>query len=117
VLRLKGSDTVYPRTLPVTMVGGYGFTGPLALQDAIETFALWSGVYVIARAGDAVVLDIGQSGEIGDRLSNHPRRPCWNIGRFGQNLLAHAHIENDLVTRLLIEQELRAAYTPACGER
>lgn len=105
------------RTLPFTIVEGYGFSGPLSYQDAVAEFGWWSGVYIVARGGDGIAMDVGSATDIGDRLANHDRRGCWNVSSFGQGLSFYGHLEKDEQTRLFVEWCLRQQLNPLCGVR
>jgi len=55
---------------------GYEFDGPYAKPDDLQDTA---GVYVIwcEKDGEMVILDVGQSGHVNERLKNHERSDCW----------------------------------------
>ena len=97
-------------------IGSYAFEGPL--RDSALLGAL-SGVYVVlgVNPGDASwrVLDVGESVNVRDRISNHDRNPCWAIQ--GKREIAYAaHYANE-ASRMQIERELRLGFNPPCGER
>lgn len=96
-------------------IGNYHAEGPFGNES--DLFAR-SGVYVIlGRSSQAAiwnVVDIGESANIRDRVSNHDRAPCWR-GQ-GHAQLAAAAIYADERNRMLIERELRGTYNPPCGQ-
>lgn len=96
-------------------IGSYNFEGPFHSADALHNL---SGVYTIlgsSQPGQYVVLDVGESSTLRDRVANHDRRHQWR--RCGFSTLAAAAHYTDGVTRMRIESELRAAYNPPCGLR
>ena len=96
-------------------IGSYNFEGPFPTTDALHNR---SGVYTILgsdQPGQFVVLDVGESATLRDRVANHDRQNQWHQCGYG-TLLAAAHY-TDAVARVRIERELRAAYNPPCGLR
>lgn len=96
-------------------IGSYNFEGPFHTTDALHYL---SGVYTILgtnQPGQYVVLDVGESAALKDRVTDKDRRD--ERGRCGlRTLLAAAHYTNE-VTRVRVESELRAAYNPHSGLR
>lgn len=92
------------------------FDGPFT--DA-NHLAARSGVYVILGKSDPAlpwnVVDVGESGDVRERVVNHDRKPCW-IGQRHVTLAVAAHY-CDALMRVQIEARLRAAYQPPCGIR
>ena len=98
-------------------IGSYPFEGPYGNP---ANLANKSGVYAVltrATANDNYsVLDIGESGMVRDRLSNHDRQTSW--GRLRKPAgLAFAAYYCDEAMRMAIERMLRDKYNPPCGER
>jgi hypothetical protein len=95
-------------------VGNYHAEGPFGNT---EQLLARSGVYVILGKRHAAaswnVVDVGESGNLQDRVANHDRAPCWR-GQ-GHSELAVAAIYADAHNRLLIERDLRMQYQPPCG--
>lgn len=95
-------------------IGSYHAEGPFGNASGLVAR---SGVYVIlGRASWAAswsVVDIGESGNIQDRVGNHDRTPEW--GRQGHGELAVAAIYADERNRMLIERQLRQQFNPPCG--
>lgn len=95
-------------------VGNYHAEGPFGNENSLSAR---SGVYVILgrthQAENWNVVDIGESGDIQNRVANHDRVLCWR-GQ-GHAQLAVAAIYADERNRMLIERELRTQYSPPCG--
>ena len=97
-------------------IGNYNFESPFNSTNDLRS---QSGVYAIlgrnAHTESWNVVDIGESGDVKTRVSNHDRAECWKQRRY-QQLTAAAHYR-DAQSRIKVEQELRAQYNPPCGER
>jgi hypothetical protein len=95
-------------------VGRYHAEGPFGNVNGLLA---QSGVYVILgrlnQQANWIVVDVGESGDVQDRVSNHDRKPCWR-GQ-GHAELSVAAIYADERNRMLIERELRAQFNPPCG--
>jgi hypothetical protein len=95
-------------------VGNYHAEGPFRNVSSLLTR---SGVYVILGRLTAAlpwqVVDVGEAGDIQQRVSCHDRAPCWR-GQ-GHAELSVAAIYTDEPNRMLIERQLRAQYNPPCG--
>lgn len=95
-------------------VGNYHADGPHGNEASLQAR---SGVYVILGRTNQNqrwnVVDVGESADIRDRVSNHDRTPCWRDQ--GHTQLAVAAIYADARNRMLIEHELRTQFNPPCG--
>jgi hypothetical protein len=95
-------------------IGNYHAEGPFGNAASL---AARSGVYVIlGRSGYGApwtVVDVGESGNVCERVGCHDRSPDW--GRQGHGELAVAVIYCDERARRVIERELRQQFSPACG--
>lgn len=95
-------------------VGNYHAEGPF--RNAASLHAR-SGVYVILGRPTILtpwqVVDIGEAGDLQQRVSCHDRKMCW-AGQ-GHAELAVAAIYSDEHNRMLIERQLRHQYNPPCG--
>src|SRR5689334_14357277 len=95
-------------------IGNYHADGPVG---NVSGLLARSGVYVIlGRTGAASrwsVIDIGEAGDIQDRVKCHDRAPQWRAQ--GHAELAAAAIYADERNRMLIERELRGLFRPPCG--
>ena len=81
-------------------------------------------VYVIICVGDGGkwnVIDVGQSGEAGTRLGNHPRRECWEEKCPNGNIWVCVHpMPSKQFTkqdRLDLERSIRGKRFNLCGDR
>ena len=95
-------------------IGCYHAEGPFSNANNLQAK---SGVYVIlgrrSTAPTWNVVDVGESQDIRDRVSNHDRGHCWR-GQ-GHAQLSVAAIYADAHNRILIERQLRAQFNPPCG--
>jgi len=95
-------------------IGNYKAEGPF---DNIDALPFRSGVYVIlGQPGTSTpwkVVDVGESQNIRERVSNHDRRLCWD--RQGYAKLSVAAIYANANDRMRIESELRTQLNPSCG--
>ena len=93
----------------------YAFDGPYKSPSSLSRK---SGVYLIstvARGGRHEVIDIGESADVNDRVSNHDRSADWQKHK-QSGLYCSAYYCNEK-TRISIETELRTEYKPPCGKR
>ena len=77
-----------------------------------------SGVYVVYTKdgnGNTVILDVGESGNINERISNHDRESCWQTHMI--NGIYYKIIPCDEELRKVLESTLRGILNPTCGER
>jgi hypothetical protein len=97
-------------------IGNYGFDGPFMSTSGLMSR---SGVYsILGRHNELelwTLVDIGEAGDVRDRVECHDRKDCWK-GR-GYPSLSVAAFYCDERTRMRIELELRAQYNPPCGDR
>lgn len=95
-------------------VGNYHAEGPFRNEASLLAR---SGVYVILGRPTVIapwqVVDIGEAGNVHERVSCHDRAPCWR-GQ-GHAELSVAAIYTDEPNRMLIERQLRLHYKPPCG--
>jgi hypothetical protein len=93
----------------------YPFEGPFTSAAGLKEK---SGVYAITTltSGDThKVLDVGESGNVYDRVSNHDRATEWKRHEVhGIYMSAYYCAES---TRMAIERELRTYFNPPCGSR
>lgn len=93
----------------------YPFNGPFTDTAGLHG---QSGVYAILEAlptyGQYKVIDVGESGNVRERVDNHDRKDCWRRHAKGQLSVA-AYYCNE-ATRVTIERELRAHFDPPCGK-
>ena len=97
---------------------GYEFDGAYRLPDNLEGRA---GVYVVwCKAGDQWgVLDVGESANVRERLATHERRPCLERYCTQAEIYYSATYTDstDVAGRVRIEQHIRDAMQPPCGDR
>ena len=97
-------------------IGKYNFEGPFTSTNDLRK---QSGVYaILGRNTDSEtwkVVDVGESGDVQERVASHDRADCWK--RQGYRLLTVAAYYCGERDRTRIEQELRAQYNPPCGDR
>ncbi len=97
-------------------IGNYSFEGPFNGTASLKN---QSGVYaILGRNGQVnnwTIVDIGESGDVRDRVENHDREDCWRRQRHAT--LGYAAHYCSASSRTKIESELRARYNPPCGER
>ncbi len=97
-------------------IGNYNFDGPFTTTGHLLNR---SGVYAILsknRTANAwSVVDIGESGDVRERIENHDRKDCWS--RQNQGELAVAAVYVNEAQRTAIERELRVRFNPPCGLR
>ena len=97
----------------------YSFEGPLVLEDIKNT----SGLYAIIdhRVNDKFyLLDVGESGELQNRIKNHDRKDQWAKKKQGDiEFYIHYTPYRTKEDRLQIEHGIRAHYgnENLCGER
>jgi hypothetical protein len=102
-------------------IGGQTFVC-VALKDA--DFRDVAAIYVILcvqEGGKWKILDVGQTGELGQRIDSHDRRSCWERNCPNKNIWVCVYpMPTSKYTkedRLKFEKALRAQYKPPCGER
>jgi hypothetical protein len=97
---------------------GYTFDGPYTQVDYLRR---QGGIYVILdkRAdGRWWVIDVGESGDIRERIECHDRATCWRFNQQGTLGVAVLYTPNWAADqRRLLESRIREAYSPACGVR
>lgn len=97
-------------------IGSYNFEGPFTSEAHLRPM---SGVYVIlgrnSETANWNVVDVGESGNVQNRINSHDRAPDWK--RCGYGVLAAAAYYVPELQRMTIERQLRLQYNPHCGER
>ena len=90
------------------------YTNTASLQDG-------SGVYAILdhrSDGKYYLLDCGESATVKTRVENHDRKPCWNRHSFGTLNVAVFYTPSlQQSGRMAVEQAIRKALNPTCGDR
>ena len=97
-------------------LGNHSFEGPYTNTTSLNRR---SGVYaILGRSGQAAnwsVVDIGEAGDVRERVETHDRKDCWRGQRHATTATAAHYC--DANARARIEGELRKQYNPPCGER
>lgn len=93
---------------------GHEFSGPFGSVDSIRAVG---GIYAILDRAN-VVKDVGEAGDLNNRLRNHDRRPCWErhapYGYFYYVLYTGGWTPEQ---RRTVEGRIRDHYKPPCGDR
>jgi hypothetical protein len=104
----------------IVQISGYEFEGPYSIDTTVIS-ADRAAVYVIicSTLGKSEVIDVGESGEVGVRIANHDRRPCWVRNCNGSLYVylrympsAQGYTADD---RRALERKIRSEYTVPCG--
>jgi len=98
-------------------IGSYEFEGPYLSTDKLQNR---SGVYAIhcKDSEQYLLIDIGESEDVKERVKNHDRKDCWTKNCKGTLTVSVLYTPNlKQEGRKEIEQELRDDYNPPCGER
>jgi hypothetical protein len=103
--------------LQVIPILNRNFEGP---YEALHDLRHAAGIYVITdtTTDGTFVLDVGQAGDIKERIENHDRKACWGgnaNGRIGAAVLYTPGWTE--AQRCLLERQIRDEYTPCCGVR
>lgn len=98
------------------VIGGYTFQG---WYNFVSTLSTNSGIYAIGCEKDekVKVIDVGEAGDIQDRVENHDRKDCWNDEcddelRYAQ-YLTPGKTKSE---REEIEKDIRKKEDPPCGK-
>lgn len=96
---------------------GYEFDGPYLKPDYLRDEA---GVYLVCceNTDELFVLDVGQSGNVRERLKSHERSDCWFDNCFREQVRYSATYTHNLPEgeRIRIEQLIRQLAKPLCSE-
>lgn len=103
---------------------GYQFEGPNSI-DTTEIPSNRAAVYVIiCKTSDGMnhVIDVGESGEVGVRIGNHDRGPCWERNCKNGSLSVYIRYmpSSDGYTsadRRELENRIRNQYDLPCGKQ
>jgi len=98
-------------------VGDHTFNGPYENPERLSPRA---GIYAIhdRRENRYIIIDVGETHDIRDRVSRHERRPCWERESTGTLTYSELLTPNLRQSgRKEIEQQIRERYHVLCGER
>ena len=103
-------------------IGKYKFDGPYLLKDKdlIDRAAVYAILCRNLSTGKYPVIYIGQTGELGTRLSNHNKKRCWESNCTSSLYVAIFPAPTDRYSkesRLRIELELIKRYEPICNKQ
>ncbi len=91
------------------------FEGPYKSPESLKNN---SGVYVIldAKSDSHAVIDVGESGEVKDRVKNHDRAKCW--AREARNIRYAVYYTPGWTQaqRMVLEKKIRDKFDPPCGK-
>jgi len=96
-------------------VGRYQFEGPYTNTASLEDR---SGVYAVHCYRDEryYLVDVGESGEVKNRVDTHDRKDCWKEKCSGTLTVSVLYTPNlQQAGRREIEQEIRSQFNPPCG--
>ena len=99
--------------MTLTNISGYQFEQGYPL--ATTTFKNVAAVYIIYT--NQLWLDVGETDQLGTRISEHERRACWQRNAGSVPIYVAVHQESNQQTRLAIESDLRSQLNPTCGNR
>lgn len=91
-------------------LNGVTFDGPRGVDAWLPALP---GIYVIART-DNVVVDVGETENLAERIGSHDRRSCWDRNQGAYVWFWH---QPSRVMRLMIESSIRKSVNPTCGIR
>lgn len=98
-----------------TALGSHQFDGPHTTNSTLPSM---SGAYLITTitpSNQHAIIDVGESHNIQNRISNHDRTAQWKSNI--QNGLHAWVLTANESERMLIEKAHRLVYNPVCGER
>jgi hypothetical protein len=98
-------------------IGQYAFEGPYKDTSLFQNL---SGVYAVLchNNGQYNIVDIGEAGDVRNRLDTHDRKDCWKRECKGTLLFCVLYTPHkQQAGRMVIEQELRAQFKPPCGKK
>lgn len=104
-------------------ISGYEFEGPYSIETTVIPADRAAVYVIICRASDGkdYVIDVGESGEVGVRIADHDRRPCWKGNCDGSLSVYLRYMPSaagyTAADRRKVESEIRNQYTPPCGKR
>lgn len=108
------------KIVPVTIEGKTFQCVKLSDADFKDIAAIYV-IICVDKDGSWTVLDVGQSGELGERMDSHDRKQCWlnncpnkNVWVCIYPMPSKDHSKQD---RLDLEGKLRDALKPTCGKK
>ncbi|MCH8978104.1 MAG: hypothetical protein IH945_02535 [Armatimonadetes bacterium] len=96
---------------------GYDFEGPYSSPSCLDSKA---GVYTILDKksnGNYDIVDVGESGNVKDRVENHDRKDCWKRHASEIWYAAYYTLGWTADQRRALEKKIRDEYDPPCGKQ
>jgi hypothetical protein len=102
-------------------IGGYPFVCiPLAQADFSDVAAIYV-ILCVDQDDTWTVLDVGQSGQVGNRIDDHDRKGCWERNCPNRNIWVCVYCmpssQYTKQQREQLESALRTQLSPKCGKR
>ena len=103
-------------------IGNFAFVCvPLSIANFLDVAAVYV-ILCVGATGKWNILDVGQTGGLGDRIDSHERRSCWERHCRGKNIWVGVYKmpsdKNSESDRLNVEAWIRTTYGPLpCGTR
>lgn len=94
-------------------ISGYQFEGGFPLETT--KFSEVACVYAIYT--NDTWLEVGETDQLGTRISGHERKACWQKNAGSVPIYVAVHQESNQQTRLAIESYLRSQLNPMCGDK
>lgn len=99
--------------MTITNIEGYQFKSGYPLNTT--SFNNVACIYVIYT--NQQWLDVGETDQLGTRLSGHKRRSCWQNNASNLPIYVAVRQEGNQQTRSSVEFFLRSRLNPICGDR
>jgi len=93
-------------------VEGFEFAGPYFHTRRFQSD--FGCVYLLLNPRN-IVVDVGETGSINERIINHERKTCWFRHGCGETGL-YVYISQDANFRRTLERLIRTKYRPPCGQ-
>lgn len=103
-------------------ISGVDFKGPYDVDSTVIPRDRAAVYVIICRKtnGENLVIDVGESGEVGLRISTHTRRSCWERNCSGTLYVYLRYMPtsegHDAASRRALEAKIRREYNPPCGK-
>jgi hypothetical protein len=104
-------------------ISGYQFEGPYSIDTTVISSNRAAVYVIICKTSDGKnhVTDVGESGEVGVRIGNHDRKPCWERNCNSSLSVYLRYMPSSegytAADRRELESKIRNQYNPPCGQR
>ncbi|HES59118.1 MAG TPA: hypothetical protein ENO18_01690 [Caldithrix sp.] len=102
-------------------IGGKKFSCVTLSESDFKDIAAVYVILCVAQDRSWSVLDVGQTGEVGDRIDDHDRKECWQRNCPNRNIWVCIYpmpsSQYSRQDREKFESYLRNQYQPQCGKR